>query len=360
MEEIIFSAPINSLSFGNVSYNFLREFYKLGTKLHYFPIGSKLDFSAFDSIDEDFKKYVNDAYSNRLNGIRRDIPSLKMWHINGSETSITPRRFLYTFHEISQATDTEVSLCNLNDCTIFSSSYSKDIFSNKLDNCETASIGFDEDFYKTGKSYLKNKIHFGLMGKFENRKHTKKIIQYWVEKFGNNKDYQLSCCINNPFYKEEQNHGLILDAMGGEKYTNVNILPRLSTNSEVNDFMNSIDIDLSGLSGAEGWNLPAFNSTCLGKWSVVMNCTSHKDWANAENCILVEPDGEIECYDEIFFKKGHPYNQGNIFFFNQDTFNNAIDRALEMIGKNNDNGENLKEKFNYSNTIKQINHIIQK
>ena len=198
------------------------------------------------------------------------------------------------------------------------------------------------------------------MGKFENRKHTKKIIQYWVEKFGNNKDYQLSCCINNPFYKEEQNHGLILDAMGGEKYTNVNILPRLSTNSEVNDFMNSIDIDLSGLSGAEGWNLPAFNSTCLGKWSVVMNCTSHKDWANAENCILVEPDGEIECYDEIFFKKGHPYNQGNIFFFNQDTFNNAIDRALEMIGKNNDNGENLKEKFNYSNTIKQINHIIQK
>ena len=73
---------------------------------------------------------------------------------------------------------------------------------------------------------------------------------------------------------------IIAQALEGKTYGNINFLPRLGTNSEVNEMLNSIDIDLSGLSGAEGWNLPAFNSTCLGKWSMVLNCTSHKDWAN--------------------------------------------------------------------------------
>ena len=69
------------------------------------------------------------------------------------------------------------------------------------------------------------------------------------------------------------------DELGGKTYKNINFLPHLKTNSEMNELYNSIDINLSGLSGAEGWNLPAFNSTCLGKWSIVLNATSHKDWA---------------------------------------------------------------------------------
>ena len=42
--------------------------------------------------------------------------------------------------------------------------------------------------------------------------------------------------------------------------------------SKVNILINNIDIDLSGLSNGEGWNLPAFNATALGKWSIVSNC----------------------------------------------------------------------------------------
>ena len=36
----------------------------------------------------------------------------------------------------------------------------------------TALNGFDEDFFETGKEYLPEKIHFGLVGKFEKRKNT--------------------------------------------------------------------------------------------------------------------------------------------------------------------------------------------
>ena len=67
----------------------------------------------------------------------------------------------------------------------------------------------------------------------------------------------------------------IASSFRNQNWTNVNLLPRLKTNSEVNDFINSIDIDLSGLSNGEGWNLPAFNATALGKWSIVSNCSAH-------------------------------------------------------------------------------------
>ena len=38
---LIFNAPINNLSFGNVSYNVLREFYKQDDKVVIFPIGNR-------------------------------------------------------------------------------------------------------------------------------------------------------------------------------------------------------------------------------------------------------------------------------------------------------------------------------
>ena len=360
MQEIIFTSPINSLSFGNVSYNFLKQFYKLGVKVHFFPMGKDLDFSAFDKIDDDFKDWVKSSYQERFMGIKKDIPHLKMWHINSSESSITGNNFLYTFHELSEPTDNEISICNLHKGTIFSSSYSKHIFSGHLDNCYSCPIGFDEDFFETDKQYLKNKIHFGLMGKFEKRKHTHQIISNWVERFGDDTDYQLTCCVNNPFLSEDDNYNLILNALGNKRYKNVNILPKLKTNSEVNELMNSFDVDLTGLSGAEGWNLPSFNSTCLGKWSIVLDCTSHKDWANEDNSILVEPEGSTECYDGIFFKKDSSYNHGSIYTFSKESFNKAIDKALDRIKSKNENGRMLKDRFSYQSTINKIIDIIHK
>ena len=50
-------------------------------------------------------------------------------------------------------------------------------------NCKNIPIGFDEDFYKINKQHLsQNVVHFGLMGKFEKRKHTEKIIKLWLDK----------------------------------------------------------------------------------------------------------------------------------------------------------------------------------
>lgn len=358
MKNLIFSAPINSLSFGNVSYNFLREFYRLGLNLKFFPIGKDLDFSAFDNTDEDFKQWIVDSYNSRLKNISKETPYLKMWHLNGSESGIGDRRHLYTFHETDQATDEEKSVCAVQTKTIFSSSFSRDIFAKECDNCHFAPIGFDEDFHETNKKYLSGKIHFGLMGKWEKRKHTARIISLWADKYGDNQDYQLTCCVGNPFLQDDQFKEAIQSALKGKKYKNINFLPRLKTNSEVNEFLNSVDVDLSGLSGAEGWNLPSFNASCLGKWSIVLNSTAHKDWATKDNCILIEPSNQEPCYDEVFFKEGNAFNQGFINSFSDESFHNAIDLAVSKNGSYNKNGSSLKDKFNYTQTVNTIIDII--
>lgn len=348
-------APVNNLSFGNVTYNFLKELYKRDAHVTFFPIGDSINFSSFDKACEDFKSWVNDRAESRLTDVNKDIPTLKMWHIVNGEERRTPRQYLYTFYELDSPTQTEKNLINLQDHTFFSSNHANSCF--KKSGCENIShvpIGFDDDFFETKKVYHADKIHFVLMGKFEKRKHTAKIIQTWAQKYGNKHEYQLTCAITNPFFKPEQMQQLIAQTLQGNRIFNINFLPYLNTNSEVNELMNSADIDLTGLSGAEGWNLPAFNMTCLGKWSLVLNATSHKDWATPENCILVEPNQKIPAEDGTFFRSGQPFNQGNINDFDVEYVGSKMDEAVQKCKTENIAGKKLKDTFSYKNTIDSI------
>lgn len=45
---------------------------------------------------------------------------------------------------------------------------------------------------------------------------------------------------------------ILIQALGGKQYNNINWLHSVKTNAEVCDIMNAADIDLSGLSGCEG------------------------------------------------------------------------------------------------------------
>lgn len=355
MQKIIFNAPLNNLSFGNVSYNLLKEMYRREMSVVYFPIGDSLNFSAFDKATDDFKNWVTSSANKRLVNIQKDLPCLKMWHLMNSEFRLSDKQILYTFYELDEPTQTEASITNLQHKTVFSSNYANSLF--KRAGCENTCsipIGFDDDFHKTNKEYLKDRIHFVLMGKFEKRKHTQKIIKLWAKRFGNDPKYQLSCCVTNPFFKPEQMNQIIQNALEGQRYININFLPHLKTNSEVNELLNSADIDLTGLSGAEGWNLPAFNATCLGKWSLVLNCTSHKDWANASNSFLVEPSHKEPAEDGVFFRSGQDFNQGNIYGFEEDDVVSKMEEAVEKCKENNSEGEKLKDEFNYSKTLDAV------
>ena len=357
--KVLVEAALNNLSFGNVSVNILKQLYKKNIEIGLFPI-SDINIDAF-SLDQDFKKYIEDAVNSRYKFLSEDIPSLKLWHINGADNRKNKNQFLYTFYECNQPTEIETAIVANQEKTIFSSTYARDHFLDKgLENCEAVPLGLDDTFKVTNKTYMQDCVHFGLMGKYENRKHTQKIIQTWLKKYGNNNKYLLTCCINNPFFQPEQMKGLINQTLQGKHYNNINFLPHLATNSEVNEYLNSIDIDLGGLSGGEGWNLPSFNATCLGKWSVVLNSTSHKDWATKENSILIEPSGEIAVSDGVFFNQNQPFNQGTFYSWTEEEAISAMELAESKVGQVNTEGVKMGDKMTYEKTVDSILSLVFK
>jgi hypothetical protein len=346
--DLIVEAPLNSLSFGNVSYNILRELFEAKKEIAYFPIGEP-DLTSFQPSQE-FLEWLQVASNNRYMAIGEDIKTLKLWHLNGSDQLRSRKQYLITFYETDEPTPIEKAIVKHQTKTLFSSSYA----SEKFENSETFKLGFDRDFYITGKKYLDGIIHFGLFGKFEKRKHTEKIIRTWLKKYGNNNKYLLTCCITNPFFKPEMMNGAIHSCLEGKNYSNINFLPWLKTNAEMNEVLNAIDIDLTGMSGGEGWNLPAFNATCLGKWSIVLNATAHKEWANQDNCILLEPNGKQSSEDGIFFQKNSPFNQGSFYTFEENDFISAMETAEAKVGQINSHGTLLSQIFTYKNTVEEI------
>lgn len=352
-------APINRTSLGQVAYNVLKQFFLMGEMPAIFPIG-QIDLGVY-SVDRQFAEWLNFCINQRYSLVDNE-KTLQIWHLKDSEHKVAKKQLLLSFHETDSATDVESKICSMSDVVAFSSQFSKDVFSKNSGNIEYIPLGFDPDFHEiSDKEYLGDDvIHFGLIGKFEKRKNHEKILKSWVKMFGNNRKYQLTCLISNQFRNDSDVMNAIKNAFGGKFVSNVNILPFVSTNSLLNDTMNSFDIDLSGLSSAEGWGLPAFNATCLGKWSVATNYSGHKSWANKDNSILVEPDGVEEIYDDVFFFKGRHFSQGNMAHLSNDKIEAAIEESIKFAKTKNVKGIELGKKFTYKNTAENILKIMGK
>jgi len=176
MNKLIFKCPINSVSFGNVSINIMRELFKKELSVSHFPIG-QFDASVYDKINNEFKEWLQTSSNNRFKTLDKNSPTVQLWHINGSENRITKESHLITFYEVDEPTESEKNIVNIHDSVMFSSSYAAKIFKSiGCENVKYLPIGFDPDFHRTDKKYLEGKIHFGLMGKFEKRKHNLRCI----------------------------------------------------------------------------------------------------------------------------------------------------------------------------------------
>jgi glycosyltransferase involved in cell wall biosynthesis len=361
MRDFSLHLPINSVSFGQVSVALLREFHARGLQPCLFPISDQYDLSAQDDLSDDFQKWMTSCLNKRHEQHSRENPTFKLWHLSGSLESFSEKQILFSFHELDEVTSTEKNIAK-NNKLIFSSSYSTETFKRSgVDDVSTVPLGFDSHNFKIkDQPYLKDKIVFNLTGKLEKRKNHKQVIQSWVKKYGNSKDYVLQCAISNPFLKQEDFSRLVNEILEGKSYFNVNFLGSMQKNSLYNDYLNSANIIL-GMSGGEGWGLPEFQSVALGKHAVILNATGYKDWATEKNSILVEPSGKREVYDGIFFNKGQPFNQGGTFVFDDDEFINACEEAIERYKSNplNEDGVYLQDLFSYKKTADSILKIVE-
>lgn len=347
--------PINSVSFGQVSINLLKEFYKKKLEPCVFPVANQIDINAFE-LDKQFVEWLQNCINKSLLTYSRENPSLRLWHINGSYHSVSKKNGLFTFHETDRLTDIEKNVLSNYNKVFVSSSYTKKVFESfGLTNVVYAPLGFDADsFKKTNKKYLSDKVTvWGLYGKLESRKNTIRIIQNWCKLYGNNNSHVLHVAVFNPFLKPEEQGRLINEAR--KDVYNVNIIPHTATNRAFNDVLNASNIVIS-LSGGEGFELPFFQSLCLGKHGVCLKAHAYLDYTNENNVTYIEPSGMKPVYDGVFFQENQPFNQGNIYDWKDEDFAPACEAAYKKYKESpiNLNGESLKEKFTWENTVNKI------
>ena len=175
MKKIAISCPLNNLSFGNFSYNILREIQSRDITACIFPVSNQVDLSAFDKTLKDFADWVQYSIYNRYKNLEKDIPYLNIWHLQGAESTISSNSLLYTFHETSKSTQSERNICSLYKKVLFSSKYSRDIFQNEgASNCEYVNPGFDKDFFRTEDHKLRIKY---ILASWENGSTGKILIK---------------------------------------------------------------------------------------------------------------------------------------------------------------------------------------
>ena len=359
MNKISFNLPLNSTSLGQVSFALLREIFSRKLEILLFPIG-QVDIGT-QKQDPNFVEWIQNSINRAPIEHDRKKPIFKLWHLNGSLESFSDKQVLLSFYEVDSPTKVELNIVKNNALLLLSSSYAVSIFKNAgANNVDYIHLGFDDIHFKNVEPKQKTGIQFGLFGKLEpQRKRHLKTLALWAKKYGNNPNYTLNCAIFNHFLDAKVQSQIISQALNGQKYFNINFLNYLPSNEMYNDLLNNIDIVLA-MSGGEGWGLPEFQCTALGKHCVGLNAHAYKDWMNQDNAILVEPTSKIPVYDNMFFKEGQPFNQGNIFDWTEENFFQALDKVEERFKQNpvNKAGLELQKNFTYSKMVDQILNIL--
>ena len=344
------------VSFGQTSIGILREIRNRGLEPFIFPIGGSLDLGC-ETDPDDFKGWLIPRLKASGKSYNKDIPIIKLWHLNGGLESFGRKQALISFYELDSPTEEEKNIGRNQDKLIFSSEYTCEVFKEAGVESNFIPLAFDtNNFKETGKKYFNDgRITFNLCGKFEKRKHHSKIIKAWLKEFGDNNELFLQCSLYNNFLKPEVNNSLVMATLEGQRHTNVSFLNYMEKNSTYNDYLNSSNI-IIGMSGGEGWGLPEFHSVGLGKHAVILNAHAYKGWADETNSILVEPSGKIDAYDDTFFQKGQAFNQGQIFDWKEEDFIEACHKAIERVKTNriNEAGQLLKDKFSYKRMVDSL------
>ena len=285
-----------------------------------------------------------------------------MWHFNGSLESYSNKQVLLSFYEVDSPTATEINIIKNNEKVLLSSNYAVSIFKSLgLKNVDFVPLAFDSTHFKNCAKRNINAIQYGLFGKLEpQRKRHLKVLSLWAKKYGNNPNYSLNCAVFNHFIDPNVQSQIISQALNGQKYININFLNYMPSNEMYNDLLNNTDIVLA-MSGGEGWGLPEFQTVALGKHCLGLNAHAYKDWMTDQNAVLVQPNGKIPCYDNIFFKQGQEFNQGNIFDWSDQDFLDGLDKVEARYKNNpvNTEGFKLQEQFTYSKMVDSILEVMK-
>ena len=106
--------PLNSVSFGQVSFCILREFYKRDLSPSLFVVSDSIDYSCQSNISKDFLQWISECRKKAALSHDRKWPVFKLWHLAGSMQSYSEKQALMSFYELDEPTEYELNIAKNN------------------------------------------------------------------------------------------------------------------------------------------------------------------------------------------------------------------------------------------------------
>lgn len=332
------TAPINSLGYGIVSVNILKELMVAGHEVALFPIGSV-------TCDKEYAEYVKRALDNRARFSYMG-DSLKIFHQNCMAEHVgCGLKVGFPFFELEDFTEEEVHHLTYLDKIIVASKWAKEVI---IANCplihpkniHIVHMGVNRNIFYPGDRKEDGKTVFLNVGKWELRKGHDVLIDAFSSAFPNgDESVELWMMPDNPFIREQKRLEWESLYMTDPR---VKIIRRVATSEDVANIMRMADFGVFP-SRAEGWNMDAMEMMACGKMCILTDCTAHREFMNEDNSFMIPHSDEYElAWDGQFFNE-----QGRWMTMNQD----SVERTSIYMKHLHS------EKENYKNASKVVDSI---
>lgn len=343
-------APINTLGYGVVGYNILKNVYDIDNSVSYYPIGriEHQDEFIFESIKNSFTPNRNRA-------------TIKIWHQNDLFYTVIGKPYCgYPIFELDQFDHLECASLKHCDKIFVCSNWAKSIVNNQIDiETHVVPLGVDTNIFYP-KTLTNNKSTIFLnCGKWEKRKGHDVLLECFNLAFEKEDNVELWMMCDNPFIGNKNNEwqNKYKNSKLGDK---IKMIPRQQTHEDVARIMNMSDCGVFP-ARAEGWNLELLEMMACGKHVIATNYSAHTEFCNEKNSFLINIKELEVAFDGVFFdgKKGC---WAALFDEQKDNIINSM-RTIHTKKQNNElktnkNGIDTALKFNWKNSVSRIIEVI--
>lgn len=352
MKNLNLTCPINRLGYGIVGLNVLVELSQY-MEVACWPI-SNIECDSFHH--ELIKKCID----NQTN-FDFYAPSLRIWHQFDMAQHIgRGPRYGFPIFETDRLTVVEQHHLQSLDGLFVTSQWAKDIVCKEInfpkkDDIHVAPLGVNTQIFYPVHNADSHYTTFLNVGKWEYRKGHDILVEAFNKAFEPKDKVRLWMLCYNPFIGAEGNqewNDLYKNSKMGHK---IDILERVSSHQNVAKIMNEVDCGVFP-SRAEGWNLELLEMMACGKQVIATNYSAHTEFADKDNCLLIDIDNNEEAYDGKWFF-GNEYGHGDWAGLSGCQIEQLIEHMRNVHKekqKVNQAGLETAKKYSWKNTAKHI------
>lgn len=343
--------PINSLSYGLVNLNILKNLYKLRHDVVYWPIGH------IEAIPPD-TGLINQCIQNQVN-VNKNSPCLKVFHEFDLCTKIGSGKYgTMSFFEIDRLDARRVTHLNCSDIIFCPSTWAKTVMENSGVKPEKVIChpGVDTNLFRSKPLQNDGVTRFCAISKWEVRKSFKELAIAFEKAFLSEDKVELYIAADNPFFPEEENQAWRNLFLNGKLGNKVKFVNRSLEQVAIADLINYCDCLISP-SKAEGWNLCVMEALACGRHVITTKYSAMTDYCDDTNAMLIRIDGMQNCFDGAWFT---PESIGDArwAYYGKDQIDQLIHYMQLVHSKKmnnelliNDFGINTAKIFNWSKTV---------